>query len=128
MDNDLKAFATGKNFAALTTLSASGQPRTHVMWVDADDDHLLINTEVHRAKFKDVERDPRVTVTVINQENPYQYIEARGTVVDTVTGAEADAHIDAVSNRYTGGDYQGAVQSERVIVKIVPEKLHKNNL
>jgi PPOX class probable F420-dependent enzyme len=129
MDNDLQTFATGKNFAALTTLAADGQPRTHIMWVDADDEHLLINTEVHRAKFKDVERDPRVTVTVINAKNPYQYVEARGRVVGTITGPEAKAHIDALSQRYTGSDtYQGAIQSERVIVKIAPDKLHKNNL
>ncbi len=128
MDSDLHSLATGKNFAALTTLSASGQPRTHVMWIDADDDHLLINTEVHRAKFKDIERDPRVTVTVINQDNPYQYVEARGRVVDTVRGDDAKAHIDEVSRRYTGQDYQGTVQSERAIVKITPERLHKNNL
>jgi PPOX class probable F420-dependent enzyme len=129
MDNDLQTLATGKNFAALTTLAADGQPRTHIMWVDADDEHLLINTEIHRAKFKDVERDPRVTVTVIDATNPYQYVEARGKVVGTITGPEARAHIDALSQRYTGAaDYQGTIQSERVIVKIAPDKLHKNNL
>jgi PPOX class probable F420-dependent enzyme len=129
MDNDLKTFAQSKNFAAMTTLAADGQPRTHIMWVDADDEHLLINTEVHRAKFKDLERDPRVTITVINGENPYQYVEARGKVVGTVTGPEATAHIDALAKKYMDADsYPGEVQSERVIVKIAPEKLHKNNL
>lgn len=128
IDSDLKTLATAKNFAALSTLSASGQPRTHVMWIDADDEHLLINTEAHRAKFRDMERDPRVTVTVINAENAYQYVEARGRVVDVVRGDAANAHIDAVSQRYTGQDYQGAVQSERVVVKIAPERIHKNNL
>lgn len=126
LDADLKAMATGKNFAALSTLAADGQPRTHVMWIDADDDHLLFNTEVHRAKFKDVERDPRVTVTVINAENPYQYVEARGKVVDTVRGPEARAHIDAAAQRYTGGDYASQVQSERAIVKVAVDKVHKN--
>lgn len=128
IDSDLKNLATAKNFAALTTLAADGQPRTHVMWVDADDEHVLINTEVHRAKFKDIERDPRVTITVIDQANPYQYVEARGRVVDTVRGSEAREHIDALSQRYNGTDYPAPIQSERVIVKIAPEKLHKNNL
>lgn len=128
IDADLKNLATAKNFAALTTLSADGQPRTHVMWVDADDEHVLINTEVHRAKFKDIERDPRVTITVINGENPYQYVEVRGRVAETVRGDEARAHIDALSRRYTGNDYGAQIQSERAIVRITPEKLHKNNL
>ncbi|MBK5223767.1 MAG: PPOX class F420-dependent oxidoreductase [Acidimicrobiia bacterium] len=128
IDSDLKALATAKNFAALSTISADGQPRTHVMWVDADDEHLLINTEAHRAKFRDMERDPRVTVTVINAENAYQYVEARGRVVEVVRGDAAKAHADALSQRYTGNDYQGTIQSERVVVKIAPEKIHKNNL
>jgi len=129
MDNDLKTFASAKNFAALSTLAADGQPRTHIMWIDADDEHLLVNTEVHRAKYKDMERDARVTVTVINGENPYQFVEARGRVVDTVTGPQARAHIDTLAKKYMGADtYPGDIQSERVIVKIAPEKLHKNNL
>jgi PPOX class probable F420-dependent enzyme len=128
IDSDLKRLATAKNFAALSTLAADGQPRTHVMWVDADDEHVLINTEVHREKFKDLERDPRVTITVIDHENPYQYVEARGRVVETVRGTDARDHIDALSHRYNGRDYPAPIQSERVIVKIAPEKLHKNNL
>lgn len=126
IDADLKALATGKNFAALSTLAADGQPRTHVMWIDADDEHVLFNTELHRAKFHDVERDGRVTVAVIDQSNPYRYVEARGRVVDTVTGDEARAHIDALSQKYTGQPYQGTIQSARVIVKIAPERVHKN--
>jgi PPOX class probable F420-dependent enzyme len=128
IDRDLKSLATARNFAALSTIGAGGQPRTHMMWIDADDEHLIFNTEKHRAKFKDVERDPRVTITVINQANPYQYIEARGRVVETVTGPEARAHIDALSQRYTGAAYTGQIQSERVMVKVAPEQLHKNNI
>ena len=128
IDPDLRRLATERNFAALATLSADGQPRNHVMWVDADDEHLLINTEVHRSKFKDIERDPRVTVTVINAGNPYQYVEARGEVVDTVRGDAAFEHINALAQRYTGGDYSNPVQSERVVVKIRPDKIHKNGV
>jgi PPOX class probable F420-dependent enzyme len=128
MDADLHALATGKNFAALSTIAKDGQPRTHIMWIDADDEHLLFNTEIHRSKFKDVERDARVTITVINAENPYQFIEARGRVVETVRGADAKAHIDFCAKKYMDADeYPMPIQSERVIVKVLPEKLHKNN-
>lgn len=128
IDPQLQQFATAKNFATISTLAADGSPRTHVMWVDADGEHLLINTEVHRAKFKDLERDPRVTITVIDAENPYRFIEARGRVVGTVRGPEAREHIDVLSRRYLGTDYQSPIKSERVIVRIAPEKVHKNNL
>jgi len=125
IDSDLHALATAKNFAALSTLAADGQPRTHVMWIDADDEHVIFNTDLGRAKFKDVERDARVTVTVIDQANPYRYVEVRGKVTETVRGDAAAAHIDALSQRYVGTDY-AADKTARVIVKIAPERLHKN--
>ena len=100
-------------------------PATHVMWVDADADHLLINTEVHRAKFAAVERDPRVTVMVWVLDDPYAYAEVRGRVVETVRGPEARAHIDALSQKYRGRDYDPSIiTSERVILRIAPDVQH----
>ncbi len=128
LDPDLKAFATAKNFAALTTLAADGQPSTHMMWIDADDDHLIVNTETHRQKFKNMSADPRVCVTVIDVDNPYRYIEARGRVTGIVHGDEARRHIDEASRRYTGGDYAPEIQSERVICKITVDRIHRNNI
>jgi len=128
LDPTLRSLATARNFAALTTLMPDGQPQTQMMWVDADDDHVLVNTEVHRQKYRNVERDPRVTVTVWNGENPYQYVEARGRVVDTVRGEDARAHIDACSRRYTGADYANPIQSERVILRIAPDRLHRSGV
>lgn len=127
IDAALHALATGKNFAALTTLMADGQPQTQIMWVHADDDHLLINTEIHRQKFKNTQRDPRVTVTVIDAENPYRYVEARGRVVGTVGGQPARDDIDALAQKYMGvDDYPNPIQSERVVLQIAVDKIHKN--
>lgn len=128
LDPDLKAFATTKNFAALTTLAADGQPSTHMMWVDADDECLIINTETHRQKFKNISTDPRVCVTVIDVENPYRYIEARGRVTEIVHGDEARRHIDEESRRYTGADYAPKIVSERVICRITVDRVHRNGL
>ncbi|HUP86622.1 MAG TPA: PPOX class F420-dependent oxidoreductase [Acidimicrobiales bacterium] len=121
LDPEVRAMAQDKNFATLSTLLPSGYPMTHVMWVDADDDHLLINTEVHRTKYKNIQRDPRVTVTVIDRENPYKYTEVRGKVVEEVRGSQARDDIDRLSQKYNGTDYDpSAIQSERVILKIKP--------
>ncbi|MGI8757021.1 MAG: PPOX class F420-dependent oxidoreductase [Acidimicrobiales bacterium] len=125
IDSDLKAMATADNFAALTTLMPDGQPQTQLMWVHADDDHLLINTEVHRQKFKNIERDPRVTVAVFDKANAYRYVEARGRVVATVGGDDARADIDKLSQKYMGGPYGNPIQSERVILQIQVDKVHK---
>src|ERR687890_2556370 len=114
--------ARGKNFAALTTLLPGGHPQTQVMWVDADEEHLLINTEVHRQKFRNVERDPRVTVTIWDMEDPYRFVEVRGEVVEKVKGQEAREHIDKLSHKYHGKPYQTQVQSERVVLRISPSR------
>lgn len=124
---DVKALAQAKNFAAFTTLLPNGQPMTHVMWVDADDEHILINSELGRQKVNNVTKDPRVTVTVIDSANPYHYAEVRGLVVEQVTGPRARAHIDELSQKYTGKPYDpNAIKTERVILVIDPRRQRVN--
>src|SRR5919107_312819 len=103
-----------------TTMVPDGHPQTQVMWVDAEDDNLLINTEVHRQKFKNVERDQRVTLTIWDREDPYRFVEVRGKVVGKESGPQAREHIDKLSHKYHGRPYGTRIQSERVILKIAP--------
>ena len=70
LDPAVKKLAQDKNFAVITVHLPSGAAATQVMWVDADDDHILMNTEVHRAKYKALQADPRVTVTVWQLDDP----------------------------------------------------------
>lgn len=123
LDDTAKALLAGKNYAAFTTMLPSGQPSTHIMWVDADDKYILINTETGRQKFKNISKNPRVAITIFDDGNPYRYTEIRGKVVETVAGEEARKHIDAVSHKYTGGDYANPIQTERVLLKIQPERV-----
>ena len=120
LEEGVRRLAKGTNFAALTTLLPDGQPMTHVMWVDCDDEHVLINTETHRQKAKNIRRDPRVTVTIWDADEPYRYAEVRGEVVGTVAGPEARAHIDSLSMKYNGHEYRNQIQSERLLVRIKP--------
>lgn len=110
------------NFATLAYHRADGSIANHVMWIDADDDHLLINTEVHRPKYAAMEADPAVTVTIWDKTNPYHYAEIAGKVVATDDGQAARDHIDKLSQRYEGTDYANPIQSRRVIVKIDPTR------
>jgi PPOX class probable F420-dependent enzyme len=120
LEEGVRRLAKGRNFAVLTTLLPDGHPMTHVMWVDCDDEHVVINTETHRQKARNMARDPRVTVTIWDADDPYRYAEVRGEVVETVTGPEARAHIDTLSMKYWGHEYRNQVQSERVLVRIKP--------
>jgi PPOX class probable F420-dependent enzyme len=125
VEGRVRDLAQEPNFGALTVQLPSGAAMTHVMWVDADDEHLLVNTEVYRAKFRAIERDPRVTVMIWVRDNPYSYAEIRGRVVETVRGQEARDHIDRLARKYLGRDYDEAdIQSERVILRIAPEVQH----
>ena len=112
--------ATGANFGTLAVQLPNGQIASHVMWVDATDDQLLINTELHRAKYKAIQQHPDVTVTIWDAADPYRYVEVRGTVNGQVRGDAAREHIDALSRRYTGHDYTGTIESERVVLRIDP--------
>lgn len=127
LDPTLRQLASGKNFAAMTTLMPDGQPQTQIMWVHADEDHLIVNTETGRQKFFNVERDPRVTITVFDAGNPYSYVEARGRVVATETGQPAVDSINSLSQKYQGTDYP-ADTSRRVILTIDVDRIHKNNV
>lgn len=118
----IRELATGKNFAVLAVHLPNGEIANHVMWVDAADDQILINTEVHRAKYQAVQQRPEVTVTIWDATNPYRYAEVRGKVTGQVRGDHARAHIDALSQRYTGADYAAPIQSERVVLRIEPTR------
>lgn len=122
LDPAIKSLAQGPNLGTVSFLLPSGQIATHVTWVDADDDHIILNTEVHRAKFKAMQRDPRVTVTVSNHADPHRYAEVRGRVVSTERGPAARAHIDELSMQYHGIPYRHPIESERVIMRIAPDR------
>jgi PPOX class probable F420-dependent enzyme len=122
IEDRIAELARSTALASVTTLLPDGTPMTHPLWVDTDGEHILLNTEVHRRKYRNVERDPRVTVMIVDPKNPYAYVEVRGTVTETVTGSEARAHIDALAQKYTGQNYAGTIQSERVILKITPTR------
>jgi PPOX class probable F420-dependent enzyme len=120
--DEVKALVEGRNFATISTLLPSGQIQAHVVWVDCDEDHIVINTEVGLRKFKNVQADPRVTVTIWDRKNPYFFAEVRGRVVQIVTGSEARANIDALAQKYLGADYPDElIRSERVILRIAPD-------
>lgn len=120
IDPAIRELAQGQNYATLTVIPADGHPMTHVMWVDADDQHILINTDLGRAKTRAMDSDPRVTVAIIDAGNPYHYAEVRGRVVSTAVGQEAADHINALSHKYTGAPYAFGSTETRVIYRIEP--------
>jgi PPOX class probable F420-dependent enzyme len=89
--------------ATLATVAADGSPQVTPLWIDVDGDDLLVNTAQGRAKARNVARDHRVAVSVIDPDDPYNVVVVRGTVVDVTTDG-ADAHIDRLAKKYLGVD------------------------
>ena len=116
-----------KNFCNVSTFRADGTIHTVPVWVDVQDGQPVLNTAEGRAWPRNLERDPRVTLTVQNMQNPYEYIEVRGRVADR-THEGADEHIDALARKYLGADTYPHRQpgEQRVIIRIAPEHVHLN--
>ena len=115
------ALLDGKNYAVLATVNPDGSPQTSVMWVGRDGDDLLFSTVAGRVKHRNMSRDPRVSVTVIDSADQENYVELRGRVSMT---PDAGRRFDTeLSWTYDGKDPEpdrpGAV---RVVVRMVVEK------
>ena len=109
-------------FASLGTLMPDGRPQVTPVWVDLDGDYVIFNSAKGRQKDRNVRRDPRVALAIIDPENPYRYLEIRGRVVE-ITEEGADANIDKLAKKYLGVDKYPYRQGNetRVIYKIQPE-------
>jgi PPOX class probable F420-dependent enzyme len=125
LDEDAARLAKGKNLATVVTLMPDGQPQALLTWVDHDGEHVLVNTEPQRQRAKNVSRDPRATVLIHSADNPWDWAEIRGHVVETIDGSQAREHIDELSNRYVGKDYANPIVPDgRIILVIAPDKVN----
>jgi len=116
-------------YCQLATLMPDGSPQITQVWVDTDGEHVLVNTAEGRQKTKNVRRDPRVAVNVVDPNNAWRLGEVRGQVVD-VTTEGADRLIDELAKKYLDADtYPFRDPSEvRVTLKILPEKTNEVGL
>lgn len=117
-----------KNFAFVSTLMKDGGPQITPTWVDIEENGeytILINTAKGRVKHKNVSRDPRLALSVINGNNPYEMVTIRGRVVEQIALDAAEAHIDKLAKKYLNLDkYPGrSPGEERVILKVRPESV-----
>jgi PPOX class probable F420-dependent enzyme len=116
-----RALADGKNYAVLATINADGSPQTSVMWVGRDGDDILFSTVEGRRKHRNMVRDPRVSVSVIDSADPENYVELRGRV--SMTPDEGRRFDTGLSWKYDdkdpGEDRPGAV---RVVVRLAVER------
>jgi PPOX class probable F420-dependent enzyme len=109
--------------ASLATLNPDGSPQITPLWIDLDGDDVLFNTAQGRKKARNLERDARVAVTVIDPDDPYNVVAFQGTVTDVTTDG-ADAHIDALAKKYLGVDTYPMRQEGEVRLRITVRTDH----
>ncbi|MGH9513392.1 MAG: PPOX class F420-dependent oxidoreductase [Terriglobales bacterium] len=109
-------------FASLATLMPDGRPQVTPVWCDLEGDYVVFNSAEGRQKDRNVRRDPRVSLAIVDPDNPYRYLEIRGRVVE-ITKEGADAQIDKLAKKYLGVDKYpyGQPGEVRVTYKIQPE-------
>jgi len=103
--------------ASLATLNADGSPQITPLWVDRDGDDVLFNTAQGRVKARNLERDARVAVTVVDPENQYNVVAFTGTVTGITTDG-ADEHIDSLAKKYLGVDSYPMRREGEVRIKV----------
>jgi len=115
---------TKKAFASLATVMADGSPQVTPVWFDFDGTHVRVNSAKGRVKDRNMRRNGRVALSILDPENPYRHMAIRGRV-EEITEAGADAHIDSLSKKYLGKDrYPNRRPDEvRVIYRIRPERV-----
>jgi PPOX class probable F420-dependent enzyme len=113
-----------KNLAFVATLMKDDSPQITPVWIDLVDGVILVNTAQGRVKQRNVSRDPRVAISIVDRTNPYNMVTIQGHVIEqTIDGA--DSHIDKMAKKYLGVEkYPFAAPGEkRILLKIEPTKI-----
>ena len=116
-------------YCQLATLMPDGSPQNTQVWVDTDGEHILINTAQGRQKERNVQRDPRVAVNVVDPTNAWRIAMVRGRVVEVTTDG-ADELIDQLAKKYLNEETYPFRRPEevRVTLKILPDKINEIGL
>lgn len=118
-------FLRRPQFAHVATLNPDGSPQVTALWVDTDGEAVLLNTARGRVKARNLERDPRVTVSIVDRDNPYMGMSVSGRVEMVDEGAEE--HIRSLNQKYQGNpDYPLGPGERRVILRVRPERIGGN--
>jgi PPOX class probable F420-dependent enzyme len=124
LPDDLLELLQGPSPCFIATTMPDGSPQLTETWVDTDGEHVLINTVRGHVKLRNIDRDPRVALNIVDPAEPSRYFGLRGHVVGTTTDGGVES-IEALSRKYTGEAYPwySGREKARVIVTIAVDKI-----
>ncbi len=109
---------------SLATVMPDGQPQLTQVWFDYDGQYVRINTAKGRQKYRNMQRDTRVAILIVDPANTGHWLEVRGHIVDSVEGQPADDHINALSWRYDGKAFSKPQGQIRIMYRIAIDRVN----
>jgi len=120
IDADLRSILSTTAIAHLATVLPDGAPHSVPVWIDTEGDHIAIITGPTSRKARNIDREPRVAISLTPVDNPYRSIAIRGRVVEWVDGAAGWEIVDRIAMKYIGSPYSR--DADRVVMLIKPEQ------
>jgi len=120
LPNEVREILTGANQAHVATVMPDGSPHSVPVWVDLEGDRVAILTDPRSRKARNLQRDPRVAISITHRDHPNHMAQIRGRVTDRVEGDPAWEIIDRMSQKYLGMPYP--LRTDRVVFLIEPER------
>ncbi len=119
LSDKVKKLIDGKNFASAATLMPDASPQVTTVWIDRDGDTIIVNGTRSRQRTKNLKKDPRIAISIFDQNNPYSSASIRGKVVD-ITEKGAEEHIDKMNMKYKGTPKYAyhTPKDPRVLIKV----------
>ena len=102
LNDEIRRLLDGRHFGVLATINPDGGPQTSAMWMGRDGDDVLFSTIEGRRKHRNLLRDPRASITILDSDDPYNYVELRGRC--TITEDVGRAFDIGLSHTYDGKD------------------------
>jgi PPOX class probable F420-dependent enzyme len=118
-DEDVRDLVEGVNYARIATLLPDGSPHSVPVWIGFAGDQIAVLTSPGSRKARNLDRDPRVAISITDHERPFVMAQIRGRVVERVTGEPAWTIIDRLSQKYIGQPYPQ--RTDRIVYLIEPE-------
>jgi PPOX class probable F420-dependent enzyme len=120
LPEDVRALFEGPNIGHVATTLPSGGPHSVPVWVDLEGDRIAFLTGPGSRKARNLDRDPRLAISITRQDQPYQMAQVRGRVAERLEGDAAWAVIDRISHKYIGEPYP--IRADRVVFLVEPER------
>jgi PPOX class probable F420-dependent enzyme len=122
LEPQIRALLSRPNFAHLSTLMPDGSPNNSPVWIDVQDDHILISSEENSLKVRNLRRDSRIALSVVDFHDPYEEVQIRGRVVE-IRDDSTFEFLNHVSHKYIGQNYPDRALQGVVVLVIEVDKV-----